>query len=134
MWLSRQGKENSREQTAETGSVTLTGETVAVELDSERRGLKVYAPGGYRWKPTLEQKVLVLKTAEDTCIVGTPIKSEVAEGEVGLYTDTGTAVTLKQDGRIHMEPDVEIHGTLTVNGEDLETFIRRVVSEMAEKN
>lgn len=130
MWLSSQGKGYGREQTAETGAVTLTGETVAVELDSERRGLEVYAPGGYRWRPERGQKVLVVKTTEGACVVGVPSASGVEDGEVGLAADGGAALTLKRDGRVLLEPAVEISGTLTVSGEELEKKIRRIVSEM----
>lgn len=130
MWLSKWGRENSRERTAETGAVTLTGETVAVELDSERRGLKVYAPGGYHWRPKLGQRVLVLKTAEGACVVGVPSEGKLEHGEVGLAAESGAAVTLKQNGGVRLEPAVEICGTVTVDGEELEAMIRRIVGEM----
>lgn len=130
MWLSKQGKENGREQTAETGAVTLCGETVAVELDSERRGLEVYGPGGYRWRPKLGQKVLVLKTAEGVCVVGTPLETGLSEGEVGLAAEGDAAVTLKKDGRILLEGSVEVDGTLTIAGESLENMVQRIVAEL----
>lgn len=129
MWLSRLGKENNRGRTAETGAVTLTGETVAVELDSERRGLPVFAPGGYHWRPKLGQKVLVLKTEEGACVVGVPSEG-AADGEVGMTAESGAEVTLGRDGCVRLGPAVEIGGTLTVSGEELEAKIRRIVAEV----
>ena len=131
MWLSKQQKRAGRETPVETGQVTLSGETVAVELDSERRGLAVYAPGGYRWRPALGQKVLVLKTGEGPCVVGTPAPGGLAEGEVGLEAPGGAAVTLRAGGRVALEEDVEVSGTLTVGGEELEALIRRIAAEVA---
>lgn len=129
MWLSGQGKKNERVRTAETGAVTLTGETVAVELDSERRGLPVFAPGGYRWRPGLGQRVLVLKTEEGACVIGAPAEGP-EDGKVGLAAEGGAEVTLNGAGCVRIGPDVEITGTLTVSGERMEDMIRRVVSEM----
>jgi len=129
MWLSKLGKENNRNRTAETGAVTLTGETVAVELDSERRGLPVFAPGGYYWRPKLGQKVLVLKTEEGACVVGVP-SDGVADGEVGMKAEGGATVTLSGDGCVRLGPAVEIGEVLTIGGEELEAKIRRIVAEM----
>lgn len=130
MWLSRQQKRNGQDVPVETGEVTLSGETVAVELDSERRELPVYAPGGYRWRPKPGQKVLVLKTAEGPCVVGTPSAGGLNEGETGMAVEGGAEVVLKEDGLIAMERNVEIGGTLTVGGEELEAKIRRIVSDI----
>lgn len=130
MWLSRQQKRSERETPVETGEVTLSGETVAVELDSERRGLAVYAPAGYRWRPAPGQKVLVLKTAEGPCVIGTPSGGGLDAGEIGLSADGGAAVTLKTDGRVLLGENVEVSGLLTVGGEELEAKIRRIVVEV----
>lgn len=131
MWLSRQQKRAEREEPVDTGRVTLSGETVAVELDSERRGLAVYAPGGYRWRPRLGQKVLVLKTGEGPCVVGAPVTGTLEEGETGLCADGGAAVTLKTDGRVILGREAQVEETLTVGGEELEAKIRRIAAEVA---
>lgn len=130
MWLSKQGKKTESSRMAETGEVTLTGETVAVTLDSERRGLTVYAPDGYQWTPRLGQKALVLKTEQGLCVVGVPSEGKLAEGEVGLSADGGAAVTLKRDGRVVLTSRVELEGSLTVNGESLEEAIRRIAAQV----
>ena len=132
MWLSKQGKGFEPNRTVETGAVTLTGETVAVELDSERRGLPVFAPGGYNWRPKLGQQVLVLKTGEGACVVGVP-SEQVKDGEIGLKAEGGAQVTLETEGRVKLGPEVEIDGILKVSGEELETLVRRVVAGMMEE-
>lgn len=129
MWLSRQQKRSGQETPVEIGKVTLGGGTVAVELDSERRGLTVYAPGGYCWRPKTGQKVLVLKTAEGPCVVGTPAERTLGEGEAGLAVDGGAEVLLKTDGCVLLGENVEIAGVLTVRGEELEAKIKRIVTE-----
>lgn len=131
MWLSKQQKQEGLEQPVDIGEVTMTGETVAVELDSERRGLAVYAPGGYRWRPSVGQKVLVLKTGEGPCVVGAPADGGLGDGEVGLSAPGGASVVLKNDGRVLLEQDVEITKTLTVEGEELKEMIRRIAIEVA---
>ena len=133
MWLSKQGKGIEPNRTVETGAVTLTGETVAVELDSERRGLPVFAPGGYHWRPKLGQQVLVLKTSEGACVVGVP-SEQIKDGEVGLRGEGGAQVTLETAGRVRLGPEVEIDGILKVSGEELKTLIRRVVAEILEES
>lgn len=131
MWLSRQQKQENKERAAESGLVTISGDTVAVELDSERRGLKVYAPGGYRWRPAAGERVLVVQTGEGLCVIGTPCASGLEEGEVGLDAPGGAAVMLKRDGRIVLAGDVELDGTLSLQGETLDGMIRRIAAEVA---
>ena len=70
MWLSRQQKQEPVQPPGGTGEVTLSGDVLAVELESERRRLEVYGPGGLRWKPAVGQKVLVLKAEGDPCVTG----------------------------------------------------------------
>lgn len=72
MWLAKQQKRETEEVLPAVGAVTIGGDAPAVELDSERRDLAVYAPGGYRWRPTPGQKVLVLKADEGCASPGPP--------------------------------------------------------------
>ena len=130
MWLSKQQKQEGQETPVDTGEVTMTGDTVAVELDSERRGLAVYAPGGYQWRPSVGQKVLVLKTGEGPCVVGAPAYGGRGEGEIRLSAPGGAIVTLYNDGRVVMSKDAEVTGTLTVEGEELKEMIRRIAIEV----
>lgn len=61
MWLSRQQKRPHQAGEGQVGRVTIGGDHVAVLLDSERRGLEVYGPGGYRWKPGRGTAALVIQ-------------------------------------------------------------------------
>lgn len=131
MWLSRQQKREHEQRAAESGLVTISGETVAVELDSERRGLPVYAPGGYRWRPAAGERVLVVRTGEGLCVVGAPCTAAPKEGEVGLAAPGGAEVTLKRDGRILLSGDAELSGALSIKGETLDEMIRRIAAEVA---
>lgn len=129
MWLSKQQKQRTEERTAQTGAVTITGETVAVELDGERRGLTVYGPGGYRWRPAAGEKVLVFSTEDGLCVAGVPAEAPLEEGEVGLFTPGGAAVTLKKDGRVMLDGGVAVNGSFAVNEEDLEALVRRIIAQ-----
>ena len=89
MWTSERRRELPvREPAAELGEVTLGGDPAGVSLGGERRWLPVYAPGGYSWRPTSGDKVLVLKAGaegESPCILGTVQgETELKPGEVML--------------------------------------------------
>ena len=129
MWLSQQQKQAGQERPVDIGPVTLTGETVAVELDSERRGLTVYAPGGYRWLPSVGQKVLVLNTGEGLCVAGALSTERPSKGEVELCSG-GAAVSLDGTGKVHLGKDVYVENDLYIDGEELEAMIRRIVVEI----
>ena len=59
-----------------------------MSLGGERRWIGVYGPGGYSWRPTAGDKVLVLKAGaegESPCVLGTVQKGEALKsGEVRL--------------------------------------------------
>ena len=131
MWLSRQQKQEKEEQAAASGLVTISGEKVAVELDSERRGLTVYSPGGYRWRPAAGEQVLVVRTEDGLCVVGMPCVSDLDEGEVGLAGPDGAEVSLKRDGHIILSGNVKVDGSLRLGNETLEELIRRIAAEVA---
>lgn len=131
MWLSRQQKQEKEEQAAASGLVTISGEKVAVEVDSERRGLSVYAPGGYHWRPAAGEQVLVVRTEDGLCVVGTPCVSDLDEGEVGLAGPDGAEVSLKRDGRVILTGDVKVDGSLRLGNETLEELVRRIAAEVA---
>lgn len=129
MWLAKQQKRGETQETGGVGKVTLAGETPAVELESERRGLSVYAPGGYRWRPALGQKVLVLKADGDPCVVGAPSAGGLEPGEVALDSSGGAGVRLDNQGRVTLGRDAAVTGTLYVGGMELRELVRGVVLE-----
>lgn len=115
MWLSRRGGQGQRYGGALTGTVTVPGQEAGVWLEGERRGVTVYAPGGYHWAPELGDEVLVLKTGESgekPCAVGEPVELGVKPGEV-LITGKDCSILLGLDGQI------TVTGRLIVNGEQV---------------
>lgn len=108
----REGRARSA-GTAFTGPVTLPGDPAGAWIEGERRGVAVYAPGGYHWVPGLGDEVLVLKTGESgeaPCALGVPSGGQgLQPGEV-LITAGEAAIRLRLNGT------VEVTGNLTVNG------------------
>ena len=120
MWLSRQ-KINQREECAlQTGTVTMGSGKTAVYTDRERRGISIFAPGGYVWRPTVGQELLILKTEDGgLCASGAevlPAPEGFADGEVYITSKGGASVWLKNDGSLYLTGAVRIDGSLYVNG------------------
>lgn len=129
MWLSQQRAEVRREETtAETGPVTLGGDPAGVYLSGERRGLPVFSPGGYQWRPAAGQEVLVLKAGADRespCVVGVRQTGTPEPGETYLFSQGGaSSIRLRPDGLLNLA------GRICVNGETLETLIQRLAAEV----
>ena len=124
MWMAdRQTGQAVEERVAELGQVTLAGASTGVALTGERRNVVLCAPGGYRWTPRLGDTVLVVKSgAEQTgCIAGEvcPEQSAPEPGEVYVSVAKGAGIRLKKNGRIEIEGDVRVTGSLTVNGKQV---------------
>ena len=127
MWTSeRSRKLPVRECEAEVGLVTLGGDPAGVNLGGERRWLPVYCPGGYAWRPSVGDKVLVLKAGaeqESPCILGVAQDgSSLQPGEVRL-SGKGSSVSL--NGNI-----LGLNGQIQVNGTTLEDYIRGIVADV----
>lgn len=137
MWLARQQKRAAAQVQGSVGRVTLGGEAPAVELDSERRGLEVYAPGGYRWRPTPGQKVLVLKADGAPCIAGTPAAGGLEPGEVELASAGGAKVRLDNQGGVTLSGSASAGslsvGALTVGGVELTALVRSIAAAEAQR-
>ncbi len=129
MWLSQQRRDlTRRENTVETGPVTLSGDPAGVYLSGERRSVSVYSPGGYQWAPAPGQEVLVLKAGADgesPCTVGARQKDTPQPGEVRLSSaDQRVQIHLTQNGRL------ELRGSLIINGLQLTELIRQIVQSI----
>lgn len=132
MWTSSQ-KKNVGVQTqggADLGVVTATGSENGVSLGTERRWLRVMAPGGYHWKPKAGEQVLVLKLGQDgetACILACPEQQEnnLLPGEVELHAQ-GCALKLSNNGA------VELRGEVRINGMRLEDMIRATAGALSE--
>ena len=148
MWLSGQQKRPADCGEGQTGVVTMGGGEAAVLLDSERRGLEVYAPAGYRWTPEVDQRVLVIQgKGEIPCIVGVrqdskrPDRVEVCAKTVdvsgqdisvraeGYAAVAGKSVNLRADESVTVAgQSVNLQGQVLINGTSLETVITRIVA------
>lgn len=144
MWTSERNRGLPvREAAAEVGTITLGGDPAGVSLGGERRWINVYGPGGYSWRPTSGDKVMVLKAGaegESPCILGTTQDADglkpgevrlrgvdcdlfLGQGQVELNGGEG-ALSLGQDG-------LEVTGGLSVDGRPLEDIIREIAREAA---
>ena len=127
MWTSERNRRlASEEPAAELGAVTLGGDPAGVSLGGERRWITVYSPGGYSWRPTSGEKVLVLKAGaegESPCVLGTVQKDlELRPGEVRI-SGGESGVLLGREG-------LELTGALYINGESLRDIIKDVVRDL----
>lgn len=127
MWTSERRREFPvREAPAELGTVTLGGDPAGVVLGGERRWLPVYGPGGYSWRPTASDKVLVLKAGaegEAPCILGKVQQGEeLKAGEVKL-SGGASSILLGQE-------TLELEGDIRINGTTLEAYIAQVLAEL----
>lgn len=109
MFLSRREREQ-KPAAALTGEVTVTG---GVWAGGERRGVAVYAPGGYHWVPRRGDKVLVLKAGErgeEPCVLGEAVQERgLRPGEVLISAGKGEI-------RLGLEGTIDVTGTFRVNG------------------
>ena len=135
MWLSGQQKRPNHCGEGQTGIVTVGGGETAVMLDSERRGLEVYAPAGYQWTPEADQRVLVIQgQGEIPCIVG--VRQDSARpGSVGIRAKTvsvsGQDVSVRAEGNAAVEgQSVDLRGKVLINGTPLETVIAQVAATL----
>ena len=127
MWSGQQGRLLPVEEPgAELGEVTLGGDPAGVVLGGERRSIPVYGPGGYAWRPSVGDQVLVPKAGaerESPCIVGRvqgdlnlgPGETAVSGGDSAVYLKTG---------------QLDLRGNVTINGVGLVDLIAAVVAEI----
>ena len=128
MWLGRQQKRAHPGGEGQVGRVTIGGERSAVLLDSERRGLEVYSPGGYRWTPRAGQKVLVIQgRGEIPCVAGLR-QGETPPEKVTVGADGGGTLELDGANAELAGERIDLAGAVYVNGEALEELIARIVA------
>lgn len=130
MWTSDRSRRCTQEEAAaDIGAVTLGEEPAGVYLEGERRGARVYSPGGYRWRPAQGEQVLVMKAGaerESPCIVGRVQEGGMEPGEVELSSGRRKSmIRLKSDG------ELALTGTVTVNGVRLETLVEEIAKRCA---
>ena len=146
MWTSERNRNLPlREAAAEVGTVSLGGDPAGVSLGGERRWINVYGPGGYSWRPTSGDKVMVLKAGaegESPCILGTTQDAEdLKPGEVrltgvdcNLHLGQGqVAMTSGESSMSLGREGVEMTGVVSVNGQSLEEMVREIAREVAQE-
>lgn len=127
MWLGKNQRRPNQEGEGQVGRVTIGGEQAAVLLDSERRGLEVYAPGGYRWTPRVDQKALVIQgRGEIPCVVGVR-QDQAAPDEVKVESED-SSLGLSAEGAKLTGERIDLLGQVYVNGEQLEVMIARIAA------
>ena len=130
MWLSKQMRKASQTVDADLGTTTITGEKTGVVTRGELRDLPVYGPGGYAWLPENQAAVLVIKGGpggEEQCVAAARQSAPegMQPGEVFLYSPGGNSIYLQRNGTIWMQGQasvngqLDIHGTLTINGREI---------------
>lgn len=147
MWMGGQQKRPVDPGEGQTGTVTMSDGELAVQLESERRGVEVYAPAGYRWTPEPEQRVLVIQgRGEIPCVVGVrqgsgrPKQVTVEGGRLNLKGSSqlslsggavavdGQSMEIAVSGDADIESkNLDLKAQVYIRGELLEDFIRRIV-------
>lgn len=113
MWLSGQHKRPPEHSEGQMGTVTIGGDKLAVLLDSERRGVELYGPAGYRWTPKAGERVLVIQgKGEIPAVVGT---------RQGDYIPK--QVTVEADS-------LDLQAEVMIQGVPLEAYIMMIVASM----
>ncbi len=126
MWMAQRGRAGQRPQQkmAQVGGVTQGQIPVAVYVDGERRNLPLYSAGGYYWRPSVGQKVLVIKTEGGDCVAGSLQEDNtLGAGEVKITGGSGGGIYLTAQG------GVALSGDISVNGEPLEEMVARLILE-----
>lgn len=121
MWLSEKtamaGKEAHKN--ASMGTVTIDGQTTGVLTDREDRKLAVVAPGGYVWRPSGGDNVLVITDEDGQRVITGGEQSGAPDGfacgEVYIMSKGGASIYIDNDGKITIRGDVTIHGNAAVS-------------------
>lgn len=120
MWLSKQvAAADAEASAAAQGRISIGGAAPAVVVDGELRDARVFAPGGYGWLPRPDDQVLVLD-AGAPCVAGVreACPRPLAPGQVCIYAGEAV-ILLGADGKIEIEGNVDISGSLRLNGAEL---------------
>ena len=124
MWLSKVIAKSGSEDNAMTGITTIGGDNAAVQTDVELRNTVLYSPGGYFWRPKAGQNVLVIKSGDkEVCVSGVRQENfpdDFGRDDICIMTSGGTAIYVKDNGQIVLTGNVEVEGSLKVNGTAIE--------------
>ena len=123
MWLSKQTTHRAGQRITAPlcGTVTLSGPETAAYTDAERRGLAVCAPGGFFWRPSVRDEVLVIKEGGRGYVVAAlpKEKPELEPGEILLKAGL-SGLSLKPDGQVVISGKKVTVGGTVIYDEDQE--------------
>jgi phage gp45-like len=102
MWMSqRMMSAGGTQPRAEIGEVTGTMTGIAVQGESEHRGLPASAPYGIAYVPPDGTQAVILSCgASDICIGTVAENKNLQPGELMLYSAGGASIYLKNSGEV----------------------------------
>lgn len=110
MWIGKKVAQTKEKQASgQLGVVTVGGDTPAVSTDGEQRQLQVACPGGFWWRPSSEDSVLLVEGAVAGCFADCP--KSLSAGEIYLEGG-GASIYFKSSGRIELTGSIYVNGTL----------------------
>ena len=119
MWLSKKNASAAENSGAQLGVVTIGGTDIGAYADFEQRGIRLFGPWGYFWKPRAGQELLIVKCRDgQLAAAGTDngnLPGELDSGDICI-TNGSASVILKGDGSIKLVGSVNVEGSLEVNG------------------
>lgn len=119
MWLSKQAAQQARQTPAvDVGVVSIAGTSPAVITDGETRNLAVFGPGGYAWRPSAGDQVLVLKAGATDAVAGVKLtQAALLPGEIRISTGAAS-LRLLPDGTVALTGSVTVNGRPVTGGTD----------------
>lgn len=129
MWIGQRsaGAKEIYEPWVEHGEVTQNGGVTGVYLEGERRSLQVASAGGYRWKPSVGDDVLVLK---ENLGDGTQHILGVCDVALGDLSPGDVEISSGASAKVRLSGDkVTVTGALYYQGQSLEEYIRDLVRQ-----
>lgn len=125
MWLSEKAALGARESepASEVGVVTAGGQAPSVMLGGEKRRVEIASPKGIYWAPARGDQVVVTRCGDELFVTGALGGApEVSADEVCLKSGE-SSVRLYADGRIELSGEVNVKGTLLLNGVDIRALL-----------
>lgn len=120
MWMAKRAADRTLPTSpAEVGTVTLTGERLAVQEVGERRNVPLCAPRGVLWKPLIGDAVVLLMTEEGQPPMAVGLSQQeagdLAPGELRLCS-LGATLTLRNDGTVELDGTLKLTKAPVISG------------------
>jgi hypothetical protein len=104
MWLSKMlSKENSN-QTAESGTITLSNnQSWEASATVNARNLSSFSPFGYSFSAPVGEEVILVPSSDGQVALGTKMdSSQLENGEIKIVANSGACIYLKSDGSVEI--------------------------------